>query len=429
MPSLSFPRMSVARPAVSAGHSGPRPRSGVSYRTGFWFAAVSFTVLMAFGTAPTPLWPLYAQRNGFGTTTVTVAFAALVLGAGAGFLTLGHLSDRLGRRRIVVPALAVTTVAASVYLAWPTLPGLLTGRFLNGVGIGLMASTATTYLHDLHHRAHPGRPGAALPGIVATTANLGGLALGPLVAGATAEWAAAPLTVVQGGFAAAMALCLVLSLTVPETVGRERRAAVRPRRFTLRAGGRPAFVAASVLGFCAFVLFGLVASLGAVMLHSGLGVASPLVVGLAGFLMSAGAATAQLALGRFAPERTAAAGAVLFPAGLTLVAFSLHHPALWLYLAAITTAGAGAGLLFKAGVATAASAADPASRAGVLAGYFAIGYAGMGVPSVGFSVLSERFGIGATMIGFAVALSAAAALAAQALRARSRAVRGWFRGV
>ncbi|WSI36215.1 hypothetical protein OG585_02225 [Streptomyces sp. NBC_01340] len=54
--------------------------------------------------APTPLWPMYRAHDGFSATTTTVAFAMLVVGAAAGFLALGHLSDRLGRRRIVVPA-------------------------------------------------------------------------------------------------------------------------------------------------------------------------------------------------------------------------------------------------------------------------------------------------------------------------------------
>lgn len=141
--------------------------------------AVAFTVLMAFGTAPTPLWPLYEARDHFGATTVTVAYASMVVGAAAAFLGLGHLSDRLGRRRVIVPALLVGIVASVVLIAWRDLPGLIAGRILNGVGLGLMASTATTYLHDLHHEARPERTDSALPGIVATAANLGGLAAGP----------------------------------------------------------------------------------------------------------------------------------------------------------------------------------------------------------------------------------------------------------
>ncbi len=53
---------------------------------------------MAFATVPTPLWPLYQVRDHFGPTSVTIAFAAMVVGAAATFPTLGHLSDHIGRR-------------------------------------------------------------------------------------------------------------------------------------------------------------------------------------------------------------------------------------------------------------------------------------------------------------------------------------------
>jgi MFS family permease len=66
---------------------------------GFRFVAAAFTTLMAFVTVPTPLWPLYQAHDHFGPTTVTIAFAVMVVGAAASFLTVGHLSDRAGRRR------------------------------------------------------------------------------------------------------------------------------------------------------------------------------------------------------------------------------------------------------------------------------------------------------------------------------------------
>ena len=73
----------------------------------------------------------------------------MVVGAGASLYFFGHLSDRWGRRRIIVPALAFGIAAAAVMAWWPALPGLLIGRILTGVAVGLMASTATTYLTDL----------------------------------------------------------------------------------------------------------------------------------------------------------------------------------------------------------------------------------------------------------------------------------------
>ncbi|MGV9914551.1 MFS transporter [Streptomyces tendae] len=367
--------------------------------------AVAFTVLMAFGTAPTPLWPLYAERYGFGATTVTVAFAVLVLGAVAGFVGLGHLSDRLGRRRIVVPALAVTTVAALVLVEWTTLEGLLVGRFLAGAGIGLMASTATAYLHDLYHRRYPDRPDAALPGVVASLANLGGLALGPLVAGGVAQWVGHPLTVVQSGFAVASALCLVTVLVTPETVERTGDAAGPPPRFELRPGTGRVFAAAAALAVFSFALFGLISSLGAVILVARLGITSHLVAGVAAFLMFGASALAQLLLGRLAPRPMSLLGAILLPGGLLLVTGSLYRPALWAFLLAVTVAGAGAGLLFKSGVVRATEVAREKSRAGVLAMFFVAGYLGMGLPAVLFSVASRHVGLGPAMVGFAGVLS------------------------
>lgn len=393
-------------PADRPPRAPTRRRAG--HTTGFWFVAVAFSVLMAFGTAPTPLWPLYEARDHFGATMVTVTYASMVVGAAAAFLGLGHLSDRLGRRRVIVPALLVGLVASVVLIVWQDLPGLIAGRILNGVGLGLMASTATTYLHDLHDEARPDRTGSVLPGIVATAANLGGLASGPLVAGAAAEWLPVPLVTVQAIFTLAMAVCLVLVLCTPETVDRELPAAGPPTRFVLRPGSRRAFGAAGALGASAFAILGLISSLGASVLHGTLHTDSHLVVGLAAFLMFGSAAAAQLVLGRLPLHRLLTVGAVGFPVGLVLCAVSLYHPVLWLYLVAVSLSGAGSGLLFKGGLERAGSVADPASRAGVLAVFFVVAYLGMGLPSVLFSIALRHFTVQTAMIGFATVLSCGA---------------------
>lgn len=421
------PAPSTARPtkasAAPGGGTGTGRTARASHHLGFWFAAVAFMVLMAFGTAPTPLWPLYAARDGFGTTTMTIAFTGLVAGAAVSFLTLGHLSDRFGRRRVIVPALLVGLAAAVVLIAWPTLPGLLTGRVLNGVGVGLMASTATTYLHDLHREAHPDQRFSALPATVATAANLGGLALGPLVAGIMAQWAPAPLVTTQVAFAAAMAVCLVLVLSSPETVDRELQEQQRPSRFALLPGARRAFAAAAAMGFFSFALLGFVSSLGATMIHDRLHIDSHLVTGLTPFLMFTSAAVAQLAAARLGLPRTLRIGAVVFPIGLTLTALSLYHPALWLLLIAVSVAGAGAGLLFKSGVTIGATVAVPASRAGVLSVYFVIGYIGMGVPSILFTIATRYIELGSAVIVLATVLAIGAAVSVSLATLPRRGVR------
>ena len=373
---------------------------------GLWVVTAAFATLMAFATVPTPLWPLYQVRDHFGPISVTIAFAAMVAGAVVTFPTLGHLSDHIGRRRVVVPALLLGIVAAVVMVVLPSLAGLVAGRFLTGVGVGLMASAATASIADLRRTAHPDRPGSAGAGLISTAANLGGLALGPLVAGAVAAWFPAPLVTPYVASAVVMVIAGALVLLTPETVTRNSITGTRPVRFALRPGHRAAFGAASVVGFFAFALMGLFSSLGAIIVHGELRIASPFIAGLAPFTAFAASAVVQLALGRLTLSRQLVTGTVLFPVGLALTALSLYRPALWLVLVAAGLAGAGAGLLFKGSVTQSALAAVPASRAGVLAVFFVIAYLGMGLPSVAFSLLIQYAPLNVTMIGFVAVLSA-----------------------
>jgi MFS family permease len=374
--------------------------------TGFWFVAVAFLTLMAFGTLPTPLWPIYQARDHFGATTVTVAFAVLVVGAATSFRLLGHLSDRFGRRRIIVPALLVGILSALVLAVWPDLPGLILGRVLTGVAVGLMASTATAYLTDLYSEGRPSEAGSSVPGLVATAANLGGLALGPLVAGALAQWGPAPLHTSYIVFGALLAVLLGLVLTSPETVDTDAADESRPVRFALRPGQGAVFGAAAAVGFFAFAVMGLFSSLGAIIVRGELGITSYFVAGLAPFTAFAASAVAQLALGRVPLSKVLPIGTVLFPIGLALTAVSLYRPTLWLALTAAGLAGAGAGLLFKSAVTQTVIAAVPASRAGVLATFFIIAYVGMGAPSIAFSLVIQHVALQPAMIGFAAVLSA-----------------------
>jgi MFS family permease len=54
--------------------------------------------MMATASAPSPLYPLYRERWGFSITTLTVIFAVYVVGLLGALLTVGSLSDHLGRR-------------------------------------------------------------------------------------------------------------------------------------------------------------------------------------------------------------------------------------------------------------------------------------------------------------------------------------------
>src|SRR4051812_49920677 len=85
----------------------------------FTAVAVAFATVMAFTTVPTPLWSLYAQRDRFSSLTVTIVFAVYALAVAASLFLAGHLSDWHGRRRVLMPALALELLAGVVFLVWP----------------------------------------------------------------------------------------------------------------------------------------------------------------------------------------------------------------------------------------------------------------------------------------------------------------------
>ncbi len=351
-------------------------------RPAFWLTAAAFTLAMAVGTAPSPLWPLYQAAGGLPTTTITVLAGAVVVGATVSFLMLGHLSDRYGRTRVLAPFLLVSAAALVVMAVWPSVGGLASGRVLTGLALGVTAPTATAYLIDLGMRLDGRRARATT---VATAANLGGLAVGPVLAGAFAQFLPFPLVLPYVVLAVLLGAAALGMTFAPETV--PPRTAVRRSRFALVPGSSLRFTGAALAGFVSFAVTGIFAALGAIVVRSELHVGSVLVWGLTTGLVFAASAVAQLATGAWPGRRSYVVGAVLLPLGLGLVVASVADPRAPVYLAACTVTGTACGLLFKAGLVLSAGAAVPTSRAGVLAVHFAVAYLGMGLGAVSLAGL------------------------------------------
>ncbi|MEH6379277.1 MFS transporter, partial [Streptomyces sp. KLMMK] len=176
-------RVNGQRRPAAAGAPAPAlpavPRAAVPTVTYVLF------VVMAGGTLPTPVYALYTQRLHLSPPVVALVFAAYAVGIVAALLLFGGLSDKIGRRATLVPALVVAAASSVVFIALPTLPGLFAGRLLSGVSVGLTTGAATAYLRELH----PSPPRAAL---IASVTNMAGLGSGALLSGVLVEYAPSP---------------------------------------------------------------------------------------------------------------------------------------------------------------------------------------------------------------------------------------------
>src|ERR1700686_3254660 len=82
----------------------------------FWVVAAMAAMVPAASSAPSPLYPVYQAEFGFSALTLTVIFAVYVLALMASLLTVGRLSDYLGRRVVLAGALIVEAGSKAVFL-------------------------------------------------------------------------------------------------------------------------------------------------------------------------------------------------------------------------------------------------------------------------------------------------------------------------
>ncbi len=341
---------------------------------------------MAFSHVPAPLYPIYHDVDGFSTCMITVVFAAYGLGVALSLVLAGHISDWAGRRRILLAALGLELLSAALFLTGTDLAVLLLARTVNGLGIGMLAATATAHLADLHARHRPGGSTRRFE-VVSTMANIGGLGLGALLAGILAEYAPAPLRTSYLVFAVLLAVAVVAVLLAPETVARPaERPSYRPQLPRLDHGDPRTFVAAAMAAFAAFAVFGLFTSVAPGFVAGTLHHPSRALAGLVVFSVFGAAAAAQALTSALTGTRRRRLGLAALALGLVLLVSGMYAADLALFLAGGVAGGVGAGVLFKSAVGSVAALAAPARRGEALAGLFLIAYVGMSLPAVAVGV-------------------------------------------
>ena len=343
-----------------------RPTESGAHRRhaiGFWAIAFTFLVVIGYSAVPTPLYPLYQARDGLSSLTITVVFAVYALGVVASLFTVGHISDWYGRRRLVVPAILLSMLSAVIFLVWRDLPGLIVARIIGGFGVGAVTATATAWITELH-TIHRPDASARRAQVVATGANLGGIGVGPLVAGILAQWVGAPLTVPFLVFLGALTLALVATFVSPETRAPvQPRPTYRPQRISVPRQARRRYLGAALGAAISFATFGLFTSLAPSFLAGTLGDTSAALAGATAFSVFAAGAIAQMVVAGRSSDESVLGGSAAMLAGLALivVAVWLPTPSLALFLIGGVVAGAGAGILFKGAVTRSPRSPSPSS--------------------------------------------------------------------
>lgn len=393
--------------------STTRLRPGATARAA---VAAAFLVTMLGATLPTPLYPLYEQRFGFGGLMSTVVFATYAGGVLAALLFLGRLSDQVGRRVMLAAGLALAALSSAAFLVPDSLTALFAGRALSGLSAGIFTGTATAAIVDL---AAPDRRERA--GLLAAVVNMLGLGLGPVVAGVLAQTAPLPLQLPYLVHLALLVPAAVAVWSMPEPVAvRSGPLRLRPQRLGVPAQVRGMFVRAATAGFASFAVLGLFAAVSPALLGQVLGRDSPLLSGVVVFTLLGSSAVGQVLSARVDERRSLLAGCAGLVVGMALVGTALATASLGLLLAGGVVAGLGQGVTFRAGVAAVGAGAPDAQRGEVVSTFFLVLYLAISFPVIGVGAAGQVFGLVPAGVTFSalVALLAAGAFVSLARSGR-----------
>ena len=171
-------------------------------------AVISAMTFSASGAAPTPLYQQYQESFGLTPFAITIIFAAYVLSLLAALLTVGSLSDYIGRRPAILTALMLNVVAMAIFMAAESEVALIAARALQGFATGLATATLGAAILDNARGRGP---------LLNSITAFGGLTVGSLGAAVLVTYAPDPRQLVYAVLLVLSAEEAFILWSMPET--------------------------------------------------------------------------------------------------------------------------------------------------------------------------------------------------------------------
>lgn len=373
----------------------------------FWLVAAAAAAVLAASSAPSPLYPVLQARFGFSAVTLTTIFAVYVLALLASLLTIGRLSDYLGRRPVLLAALVVQAAAMAVFLVADGVGWLLAARTIQGAATGAAVGVLGAYLLDLQPKT-----GSRLGSLVNTAAPTSGLTLGAILSGVLVQYAPQPTRLVFGVLTVAFIAFALATPLLPETVDRTPGgfSGLKPR-VAVPPDARAAFLSAVPSMIATWALGGLVLSVGGSLLGAVFHVNNHAVVGVAIGVFSGSSAAASVAARNLTSATLTRLGAAALATGTGLFLGSIATSSLPLFVLASVVTGGGFGVAFLGTLRSMTQLAQPHERAGLLSAVYVVSYLAFSVPAVVAGLLITHIGLRATALDYAAFVAVLAVMA------------------
>jgi len=359
--------------------------------------ALVFMINMAGTTLPTAIYHDYQTAFGFSPATITVIFASYAVGVLGALLTMGNWSDLLGRKRMLMMGLAASAVSALTFLFADCLAMLLLGRLISGISAGIFTGTATVAVIE---SSPPESRAKAM--LAATSSNMLGLGLGPVLSGALVEFAPWPMRLSYVVHIALLLIAVLLLRSAPETVRVAEHPKLRMQRLALPREVRAAFLPAALSGFAGFVVVGFFTAVSPQLMRNVLGYGSSLLIGLAVFLIFLCSAIGQAVEKRIARKWRPRVGCAALVVGLVCLGVCAWLRSTTAFVIGTMLCGIGQGISFRASLSELSIRSPAERKAEVTSAFFVVLYVAISLPVIGIGVAVQSLGIARATIMFAV---------------------------
>jgi hypothetical protein len=393
------PQCNVAAEVLPA--SSQSSTRSLSPRAMTVFSFASAMLIAASSSAVTPLYHLYQASMQITPLWITIVFASYVASLLGALLTVGGLSDYVGRRPVILAALLLNAAAMILFSEARDVGQLILARIVQGLCVGIGTTAMGAAILDTNR--------ARGPLLNSITAFLG-MTAGSLGAAALITFAPDPLHTVYEVLLGWTALMIVLLYVMPESSTRKTGALaslrphvrVPPQSRAILARLTPANVAAWALG-------GLYLSLMPTVVATAMGVATPWVGGVVVATLMLSGAIAIVTFRDWPARRLIVISTSTLGLGVAVSMIGIEQQQVAALLAGTVIAGAGFGSTFSGTLRTLLPTAEPHQRAGLLSAFYLQSYlafalpavlAGLSVPRIGLSTTAYIYGAVIILLAF-----------------------------
>jgi predicted MFS family arabinose efflux permease len=368
-----------------------RSRTTLSGTMAYVLVTAVIGLALFASVTPSPLYREYASLWQLTSVSVTLVYATYAVGVLIALVLAGSISDRIGRKPVLIAALSLLAVSTLLYVIASSVVWLFAARALQGLATGTALGAASAAMLELHPRRD-----AAAVGITNAVTSASGIAVGILISSTLVQSGWEPRVLPYIVLLILLLMALLGAIFMPEPVKIRQRFKVSPQRPTVPSSVRGPFLLASLAVLSSWSIGGLYFSLGP-SLSSGLFQSSNVIVSGIGIVALAGsAAIAGLVFGRAAPWINACVGSVALAVGMIVIVVAAASASGPLYLVGSVIGGFGFGLAFLGGVRGLVTAIPPKDRAAVMSAFYVVAYVSLSLPAVAAGVVVSHLKIEST---------------------------------